>query len=112
MFDVTNNTNSRYGINDDQVFGDSDNILKSLIDLIYSNDFDIPNKDSFLKKYDLRNNLLKMMDEIYKTFDAKYINKIFFTILKDMMANNNEIDGLFKTSIISLTCNISPKNYV
>lgn len=41
VFDNLNNTNTRYGINPGQIVGDSENVIKSLLDLLYDGSFDI-----------------------------------------------------------------------
>jgi len=41
VFDNINNKNTRYGINDGQIVGDSANVIVSLFDLLYNGSFDI-----------------------------------------------------------------------
>lgn len=41
VFDNLNNTNTRYGINSGQIVGDSENVIKSILDLMYDGSFDI-----------------------------------------------------------------------
>lgn len=41
VFDNINNTNTRYGINHGQIVGDPENVIKSILDLMYDGSFDI-----------------------------------------------------------------------
>ena len=41
VFDNINNTNTRYGINPGQIVGDPENVIKSILDLMYDGSFDI-----------------------------------------------------------------------
>lgn len=47
-------------------------------------------------------NIRSLMDFIYKTSSSKQVNELFFACVYEALSYTNELDGIFKTSYISL----------
>lgn len=109
IFDNTNGTNTRFGLNDGQTLGNSKLLIKSITDLLYDANFDITNRDSFFENYNFNNqlNIITTMNHIYDNFDAKLVNEIFFHLIKDTLTCSNNLNGLLKTSMIVLDCEMT-----
>lgn len=109
IFDKTNDATTRYGLNEGQTLGDSNILIKSIIDLLYDNNFKIVNRDAFFENYNFNNqlNIITTMNYIYNTFSSKLVNEIFFHLIKDTLSFTDELDGLLKTSMIALDCEMT-----
>jgi hypothetical protein len=116
LFDTANGTYTRYGINAGQAIGPKDDILNCIIDLINTDSFNIVpvDKDDFVATYNFNgyNNIIKTMNYIYDNFNAQNINEIFFAVLQVLYANNDKIEGITKTSMVSLDCSLTFKTKV
>ena len=84
-------------------------MIKSIIDLLYDNNFKIVNRDAFFENYNFNNqlNIITTMNYIYNTFSSKLVNEIFFHLIKDTLSFTDELDGLLKTSMIALDCEMT-----
>lgn len=109
IYDAQHGTNTRYGLNKDQVFVDGEQALATLkaylnsATIVYE-DVDI---DSFLTRFNFSTvpNTVEIMNEIFLTFPAKFVNMLFFAVLNDALSNH-KVDyskSLMKTSMVSLS---------
>jgi hypothetical protein len=62
-------------------------------------DIDLNTLDIKLSNID---NIRTLMDFIYNTSSPKQINELFFACVYEALSYTNELDGIFKTSYISL----------
>ena len=110
LFDTANDTATRYGIKQGQAIGPKDEVLNSIIDLINADDFDIlpVDKDEFIASFNFNNykNIVTTMNYIYNNFNARNINEIFFAVLQVLYVNNPSVDGITKTSMVTLDCSL------
>lgn len=69
----------------------------------------IVSKDGFLNtyKFESMDNIIEGMLLLYLTCSQETVNTIFFHIFKDMVAYNNKLEGIFKTSLIMANCEIT-----
>lgn len=113
LFDKANNSSTRYGIGVDQSLGQSDLILTTILDILNRDDFDISpiDKDNFLEifNFDTVDNTIKTMSYMYDYFSASNINEIFFEILNILYTHNNKIEGIMKSSMVTLDCKLTFK---
>lgn len=113
LFDKANNTFTSYGIGKQQTLGPKELILTTLNDILNSDEFDISpiDKDNFLDLYtfDTVENTTKTMSYMYDRFSASNINEIFFEILNILYVHNNKIEGIMKSSMVTLDCKLTFK---
>ena len=108
LYDRLNSTTTQYGFELGQVLGEPHVITGTIIDLLRSTDFDtIPiDKNTFLHNYffDTPEHTIKTMDYMYTTFTPPVVNEIFFNVLNIALTYTTELDGILKTSYITLDC--------
>jgi hypothetical protein len=111
LFDTANGTYTRYGINEGQAMGPKEDVLNNIIDLINTDDYDLTpiDKDEFVNTYNFNDydNTVKTMNYIYETFNVRNINEIFFTVLQILFTSNDRVEGITKTSMVSLDCSLT-----
>ena len=106
LFDIENNTSTRYGIGIGQSFIDStlakDAILKDLYNPVY--DFYPVDIDTFVQTHDFDNieNSKKFLVDLYNNFSSENVNRIFFTLLHISFASKLKYENIMKTSMIAL----------
>ena len=108
LFDRTNNTTTRYGAGQYQVIGEKDIILDIINKTLYEDLFDIRplDKDDFIDQYNFNTNtnIITTMNYMYDNFTNHALNEIFFNILTELYASSEKVEGIMKTSMISLDC--------
>lgn len=127
LYDSVHNTTYRYGFLQDQVLADIDvmiatvshTILNTTLNkYINTTDFisDTINFASFgldstgntytinMLDYYLSTSaeIRKLMENIWTYASSKQINEIFFSVLNDALAANGDMEGIFKTSFVSM----------
>jgi hypothetical protein len=127
LYDRTNGTDYRYGFGQDQVLADQ-SIINATVSYTIQNtslnkyinatdyipdtiDFNSFGKDSTGTNYDISKldfylsstvEIRKLMENIWTKASPKQINEIFFAVLNDVLAQNNDLKDLFKTSIVAM----------
>jgi hypothetical protein len=76
-----------------------DNELNKIPDIISFNGFDINSLSSYLSS---PQNIRKFMVDLWRFAKPKQINEIFFALLYDALSKNLQLEGILKTSLISL----------
>lgn len=106
LFDELNNTTHRFGLNDGQAFVDRERGLATVLAELRDPKHDpFPiDRDEFLSTYsfDTADDIELAMDVMYNTFLPETINRIWFAVLHDGLADNVQYSGIFKTSWIQL----------
>lgn len=107
QYDAINNTDTQYGLAENQAFVNKAYALDTIKHYI-TKEID-PNKNSidvssFVTRYPLDSpaNIKAAMDEIYSTFPARDINNIWFNTLLDALSTKSKYTGIMKTSWISI----------
>lgn len=115
VYDNVNGTLTRYGMDRGQTFVPGDQALETIL-LILNNpeiDYDSIDVDYFLDTHDTSTSegILKFMTDIYDTFPAIHVNRLFFAVMMDALANTgvDYSSNLMKTSAISIS-GTSPLN--
>jgi hypothetical protein len=116
-YDNRNNTRTRYGFKQGQIFADSgavresitDTILntsltisvgsRKIINYIRSSALDFDNSDSWFSSPTVSRST---MDAIWRDASARQINEIFFNVLEVALAHNYEFTDIIKTSMFAL----------
>ena len=105
VYDQANNTDTQYGLGEDQIFADGQITLRIINnDLNDSkNNFDNVDIVSFIhnNKFDTNDNIIKTMNAIYTTFPHIDINRIFFKVLHQACYHKKNNPDIFKTSYLS-----------
>lgn len=106
LYDHINNANTRYGFKNGQIVGDATVLSKTILDLLRSSTFEtIPvDKNAFLTQFNFNTvtDIKLAMDFMYVNFSSRTVNEIFFTILTTALSYTRELDGIFKTSYITI----------
>ncbi len=106
LFDELNNTTHRFGLNDGQAFVDRERGLATVLAELRDPKHDLfpIDRDEFLSTYsfDTADDIELAMDVMYNTFLPETINRIWFAVLHDGLADNVQYSGIFKTSWIQL----------
>jgi hypothetical protein len=104
--DLANGTNTRYGLRAGQAFGDKDQIITTIREIILRSDILVEplNKVEFFETYplDTPENILAAMEFIYISMSAEVVNTIFFECLYDTLTKKPEFFEVIKTSYISV----------
>jgi hypothetical protein len=121
IYDKKHNSDSSYGLKNGQIFIDgavSKETVKYIIENTKVNKYDNNTIDSnkttdFISFAGFDINLLstylsttettrKLMMDLWLYAKPKQINEIFFALLEDALSKNYKLDGIFKTSYVSL----------
>lgn len=106
LFDSINGTTTQYGLGVDQAVGDQAIVLTSLLEKLSDSSFDIRpiNKEKLLTDFPFNSNsnIIEAMDFIYNSFNSDDVNAIFFGVLRDLLTYTHKLDGVFKTSMVSV----------
>ncbi len=106
LYDAANNTETQYGLGDDQTFVNAalakNTILQYLQDP--ANSFYPANIDDFFRRntFDTPTGIRLAMSEIYDTFPSSQVNAIWFEVLADALTTKAKYRELMKTSWIAL----------
>ena len=107
FYDQDNNTVSRYGIQQDQALGDSDNIVQTVLAIISDPTTDVypVDKDQFFDKYSFATteDIRISMEYIRSYFPVSVINQIVVEVIKDFLTLAPNDSNLMKTSWISIS---------
>lgn len=107
FYDRTNNTLSRYGIQQDQVLGDVKDIIQTIVAIISDPNTDLypVDKDQFFDKYsfDTTDQIRTTMDYIRSYFPLSIVNKIVIEVLKDFLTLSPNDKNIMKTSWLSVS---------
>ncbi|KKK94081.1 hypothetical protein LCGC14_2686420, partial [marine sediment metagenome] len=107
LYDVTNGTDTRYGLGNGQAFVDGALAKATLIADLEdpNNDFSPIDINVFFaaNDFDTVAGLTIIMDDIYNTFSTTSVNRIYFKILLDAFTTKQKYEELFKTSWVSLS---------
>jgi hypothetical protein len=107
VYDLTFETETQYGLGEDQAFVNGELALATLI-----NDLQDPNGEFgpidinvFFADHDFETEegLIEVMDDIYNTFSFEAVNRIWFKILLDAFTTKQKYPDLFKTSWVALS---------
>jgi hypothetical protein len=106
LYDVTYDTNTRYGLGAGQAFVDGALALATILDDLQdpNNDFSPIDINTFFATHDFETDdgITEAMEDIYNTFNFEATNRIFFKVLHDALTTQPEFADLFKTSWVSL----------
>lgn len=106
LYDIENNTETRYGLNPGQIFIDRNLAIEAIYSDLYNsdNDFYPVNIDSFVQSNNFNDeiNSIKFLESIYNSFASEHLNRIFFSILHIALSRKLKYDNIMKTSMISL----------
>lgn len=111
-YDLVNGTETRYGLETDQIFANPAYARATLISYLQdpSNNFAPVDITRFFETYPLTQDsfwkkpaeVKKMCDYIFNTFDSAHTNGIWFDILSDALVTKAKYKGLMKTSWLAL----------
>lgn len=106
IYDMRNDTTTRFGMRDDQAFVDREIGLQTVQTLLRTADFDTAPIDKyvFLEKYtfDTPVNIRNSLQYIFSNFSDQSVNRMFFEVMHDALAGKSEFTGLFMTSFLAL----------
>lgn len=106
LYDHINNANTRYGFKNGQVVGDAQVLIKTMLDLLRDSAFETTpiDKNTFLNQFNFNTivDIKLAMDFMYVNFSSRTVNEIFFTILTTALSYTRKLDGIFKTSYITI----------
>jgi hypothetical protein len=115
-YDARNNTRTRFGFKQGQIFADTDLVRASIINTILNTTLNIQLGSKQITDYITALNFSESdlwfkdaesaritMNLIWNTARSTQINEIFFEVLNDALANNYEFSDIFKTSFITVS---------
>jgi hypothetical protein len=106
LYDLTNDTQTRYGFADGQAFVNGQLALATTLDDIQDadNDFSPIDVNAFFGASDIETEagLIAFYDDIYNMFSVEDVNRIYFKILIDALTTKDKFPSLFKTSWVAL----------
>jgi hypothetical protein len=106
LYDETYGTDVRFGLRPGQTFTDSALSLRTIQELLESEDYSIAplDKTKFFNEYsfDTPVNIAITMNYIYTTFPVEAVNRMFFETLHDALSLKKEYPDIFKTSMVAL----------
>ena len=106
LFDSVNSTTHRFGLNPGQAFVDSERGLSTVLAELQDPEYDLfpIDREEFFanNSFDTADNIERAMDTIYNTFLPDTVNRIWFAVLHDGLADNINYSGIMKTSWIQL----------
>lgn len=106
LFDNVNNTTHRFGLNDGQAFVDRERGITTVLAELQDPEYDLfpIDREEFFNthSFDTADNIEKAMSTIYNTFLPANVNRIWFAVLHDGLADNIQYRGIIKTSWIQL----------
>jgi hypothetical protein len=106
IYDQLYNSDTRFGLGEEQTFIDKDLGLYIINSLLVNNTFNFRNVDinEFIKNYNMEDqaSLVLMMYDIYNNFTIDEVNAIFFEFLHAAMSLKREHADIFKTSWVAL----------
>lgn len=106
LFDRIYQTDTQYGMGDEQVFTNSELSLQTILAVLTdpNREFEYINIEEFLERHDFLSpeSIIAAMNEIYQNFSVMEVNSIFFAVLHDAMSLKLEHSEIFKTSWVAL----------
>ena len=106
LTDAKQGTTTQYGIGATQCLGNKNNVINIVVRELNNStvSWQAVNRDEFFSSYsfDTPDHIIAAMNRIYATFPKEHVNRIFFSLLKDTLANVRELEGIYKTSYIAL----------
>lgn len=106
LTDAKQGTTTQYGIGATQCLGNKNNVINIVVRELNNStvSWQAVNRDEFFSSYsfDTPDHIIAAMNRIYTTFPKEHVNRIFFSVLKDTLANVRELEGIYKTSYIAL----------
>lgn len=106
IYDQLYDTDTRFGLGEEQTFIDKDLGLSIITSLLVNNTLNFKNVDinEFVKNYNMEDqaSLVSMMYDIYNNFTIDEVNAIFFEFLHAAMSLKKEHADIFKTSWVAL----------
>lgn len=106
LFDSVNDTTHRFGLNAGQAFVDKDRGVSTVLAELQDPEHDLfpIDREEFFANhsFDTPENIETAMDTIYNTFLPDTVNRIWFAVLHDGLADNINYSGIMKTSWIQL----------
>jgi hypothetical protein len=106
LYDIVNNTDTRFGLGAGQAFVDKALAVTSIMVYLQNpnNDFYPVDLDRFfsLNNFDTPVATQAAMLEIYNTFPSNHVNAMWFSTLQDALTTKAKYKGLMKTSWVSL----------
>lgn len=107
LYDLSHGTDTRYGLGEDQAFVDGSLAIATILHDLQdpTNDFSPININSFFASHDFdtEQGIVKAMDDIYESFPADAVNRIFFKVLLDALTTKQDYPDIFKTSWVALS---------
>lgn len=115
VYDTVNQTSIRYGMEPGQAFVSGQLAMETILAVLNNPDvvYEPVDVDYFLATHDTSTSagIVKFMDHLYRAFPSEHVNRIFFAVMQDALANI-AVDysaSLMKTSAISVN-GVSPLN--
>ncbi len=106
FYDIEYDSDTSYGIGDDQIFVKRDNALSTIEYYLFNNipDTDVVDLNIFFSQYsfDTNENIITAMNAIYNNFPYYHVNRMFFEVLHDAMTFKSKYKDIIKTSIVAL----------
>lgn len=106
LYDEQHGTQTQYGLGDGQAFVKQSAAKSTILGLLTDPAFDTypVDKEWFLSNYnlDIPLDAVAMMEYIYAHFSSRQVNRIFFEVFYDALADKHEYPDIFKTSLIAL----------
>ena len=106
LYDQKNGTSTRFGLNKGQAFVDRQQGLTTIQSVIESPTFDTAPIDKFVfletHTFDTPVNIRRSLQYIFTNFSDKSVNRLFFEVMRDALANKTDFSGLFMSSFVAL----------
>lgn len=107
LYDEKFDTDTSFGLGDDQAFADGELALQCILYDLQNpnNEFDPIDIDLFFEQFsfDTPENIINSMNEIYASFPAEHINRMFFSVVHNAaFSQKTKYADIFKTSMIAL----------
>lgn len=106
LFDRIYQTDTQYGLGDEQVFTNKNLSLETILAVLTdpNREFEYINIEEFLNRHDFLTpeDIISAMNEIYLNFSVSEVNTIFFAVLHDAMSLKMTHSEIFKTSWVAL----------
>lgn len=106
LYDARNNTDTRFGLGDDQAFVDKTLAISTILAYLQdpSKDFTPTDINVFFSRYnfDTPANIEAAMDAIYVSFTSTHVNAMWFQTLNDAFSTKSQYAEIMKTSWVAL----------
>lgn len=106
LYDMENESDTRFGIGDGQSFTDGELALQTILTILNDPDRDFSPIDinAFFNQQDFESpeGIIAALDSIYNNFAYLHVNEMFFEVLLDAFSKKRKYEDIFKTSMIAV----------